>query len=63
MLGRSQSTIKRAVRDGRMPPPILWFGGNLWRVKEVQQWVDFGMPPMTEFRLIQNARQAKSKSA
>lgn len=40
MLGISRSTLYARVQKGRCPAPIQWDGTTVWRVRDLERFVD-----------------------
>lgn len=43
-LSRSEASIRRDDRDGRIPSPVALGGSRRWRSGEVRAWVRAGCP-------------------
>lgn len=44
LLSRSESSIRRDDKAGRMPSPLAIGGSKLWRRNELRSWVCAGCP-------------------
>lgn len=46
----SEKTIRRMIRDGRLPQPMRINNKDLrWLMSEIKLWLDSGMPSRQEF--------------
>lgn len=39
-LCRSKSAVFRAIKDGRLPPPLKFGRRCLWRRSDIEAWID-----------------------
>lgn len=39
MLGIGRSTVWRYVKQGKLPKPIKWQGNTVWRVKDLEEFI------------------------
>lgn len=39
MLSYSENTIKRYVREGKMPKPSKIFSKNVWKQSDIEHWL------------------------
>jgi hypothetical protein len=39
LVGRHVSSVKRAVQWGELPPPVPWFGANIWTVAVILEHI------------------------
>lgn len=51
LLGVSLSHVKRLRASGRLPDPVRLGGRVLWRVDEINAWVQAGCPAATKWRI------------
>lgn len=40
MLGIGRSTVWRYVKQGKLPKPIKWQGNTVWRVKDLEEFIE-----------------------
>ena len=52
LLGVSRSQVKRLRASGRLPDPIRLGGRVLWRVDEIDAWVQAGCPAASKWRTM-----------
>jgi hypothetical protein len=51
-LGRSVSSLKRDIAGGRLLGSPKYVGSVRWRCREVEAWVQAGMPPRDEWKRL-----------
>ncbi len=44
ILGVSERNVWAKVASGKMPKPLPFGGRRLWRVAEIDAWIEAGMP-------------------
>jgi predicted DNA-binding transcriptional regulator AlpA len=59
MCGRSEASWWRDHAAERVPAPVRLGGRTLWRVEELRQWIDAGLPSREEWEAL---RQQGSES-
>lgn len=60
ILNVSRKHLHRMWLDGRLPNPV-WVGesrkSRRWRRREVEEWVDAGMPPRSDWERLRRQRK------
>jgi predicted DNA-binding transcriptional regulator AlpA len=60
MLGISRSTLYARVQTGRCPEPIRWDGCTVWRVRDLENFVDQLADQMADPRTSANGNSRKN---